>query len=75
MNKEYALKIENKKHGLIFHMLFTPEEFEKTQIGVGRIEITIRKDKQEESIIDSAFYNTMELYKLYKQNEKKDIIK
>jgi hypothetical protein len=62
MAKEYAIKIENITHGLIFHMLFTKEEAEETKLFVGTIEMQTKNEKETTQYIDSKFMSIKDLY-------------
>ena len=62
MDKEYAIKIENITHGLIFHMIFTKEEAENTKVYIGTIELQTKKEKETTSHIDSKFMSIKDLY-------------
>jgi len=67
--RHIAIKIENKEHGLIFHMLFTPKEAAQSKIFIGAVEMKIENEKQSEIYVDSKFMSILDLYNQVYEHE------
>ncbi len=73
VKKEYAIKIENIEHGLMFHFTATKEEAKQTKIGVGSLELKISKDNCEIEYVDAKFLSLLELYELSRGNNEGEV--
>jgi len=63
-SKEYAIKIENPEHGLLFHFTATEEEAKRTKIGVGSLELKISKENCEVEYVDARYLSLFDLFNL-----------
>lgn len=59
--KEYALRIENPEHKLIFNLLFDAKEFENTKLWLGTVEMQTKDEKEEVDYVEAKCINLMDL--------------
>jgi len=59
--KDYGIRITNPDLGLLFHLLFTEEEFEKTKLFLGSIELTTRKGDRQVDYLDAKYITLKDL--------------
>lgn len=60
--KEYAIRIENNEHGLIFHMFFTEKEFRESKIWIGAIEMIAPFEGKMAPHVDARVKTLYELF-------------